>query len=180
MKRFFIILMCFVCITAKAQNYITNLDDTALLGTWNVVGQLGNFKFDYEYDGKAAKSIQFSDGNYTTITFVDGINTTNCTFKGYWISTAQTDKYFLHLAPWNSAQSIINFRIVSFDNGAMTLTTYDNNGTLYLEKDNAAAIRSTKTDNVIKGKTYTLNGTQLPSGDDAKGVIIQNGKKVIK
>lgn len=180
MKRILLTAACLVCLVANAQNYITDLDDVALLGTWNVTGFVGDFKFDYDYRGKEIKAIQFSDGNYTKIVFADGANDLDLIFKGYWISSAQTDKYFLHLSPWFSSQSIVNFRVTAFDGGNMTLTAYDNNGTLYLKKNDAAAVRAAQIDTTNNAKAYTLDGVELPTPNNVRGVIIQGGKKIIK
>lgn len=162
-------------LTANAQHYVIDLDELALLGTWNVTGSWGDFKFSKG----AMKTVQFSDGNYTKITFEDGTQTVDWIFKGFWVTMSKTDKCFLHLFPWNSGESIVNFKIQDFDNNEMTLTTYDGKGTIILSKDTSAGVSAARID-APAGKAYSLNGTELPTPDAAKGVVIQGGKKIVK
>lgn len=175
-KTCLVFVLALACLTANAQNCVEWLDEIELLGTWNVTGSFGTFK----YPNKGTmQSVQFSDGNYTKITFLDGMKTVDWIFKGYWITTAKTNNFLLHLLPWNSDESIVNFRIAEFADGVMTLSTYDGNGTIYLSKDTSAGVEAARMD-APKGKTHTPNGVELPTPDAAKGVIIQEGKKILR
>lgn len=176
MKRIlFALALVLATLTANAQHYVIDLDEIALLGTWNVTGSFGQFKFNKG----SIKAFQFADGNYTKITFEDGTQTTDWIFKGYWITTVKTNNCLLHLLPWNGGESIVNFKIQDFEGDAMTLTTYDGAGTIVLAKDTSAGVRATRTD-APKGKAYGLNGVELPTPDAATGIVIQNGKKVAR
>ena len=178
MKRiWFVFSLVLLCSLGKAQNYVIDLDDTALLGTWAVSGSFGTFP--YESKGEI-KSIRFSDGNYTTVTFLDGTQTVDWIFKGYWVTTAKTNNCFLHLLPWNSGESLVNFRIAEFDNGTMTLKTYDGAGTIILAKDASAGVSAARIDAPFGGKAYTLGGVELQTPDTATGIVIQGGKKVVR
>lgn len=177
MKKLYLALtLVLVCLTANAQNYIFGLDELELLGTWNVTGSFGTFNGQSR---GAMQSVQFADGNYTKFTYLDGTETVDVFFKGYWVTVAKTDKYFLHLLPWNGNESIVNFRIKEFADGSMTLTTYDGNGTIILAKDTSAGVNVARMD-APKGKAYGLNGTELPTPDAATGIVIRDGRKVVQ
>ena len=97
MKKLYLVLtLALVCLTANAQNYIFGLDELELLGTWNVTGSFGTFNGQSR---GAMQSVQFADGSYTKFTYLDGTETVDVFFKGYWVTVAKTDKYFLHLLP---------------------------------------------------------------------------------
>lgn len=170
MKRIlFALTLIAATLTANAQT------DIELLGTWNITGSWGDFKFNKG----TIKAFQFADGNYTKITFVDGTQTIDWIFKGYWITTVKTNNCLLHLLPWNSDESIVNFKIQDFEGGAMTLTTYDGKGTIILAKDTSAGVDAARMD-APKGKAYGLNGVELPTPNAATGIVIRDGKKVVK
>ncbi len=170
MKRIlFALTLIAATLTANAQT------DIELLGTWNITGSWGDFKFNKG----TIKAFQFADGNYTKITFSDGTQTVDWIFKGYWLSTTTANDCFLHLLPWNSDESIVNFKIQDFEGDAMTLTTYDGKGTIILTKDTSAGVNAARTE-APTGKAYGLNGTELPTPDAAKVIVIQDGKKIIK
>ena len=178
MKRIYLVFaLALLTMTANAQNYVIDLDEIALLGTWNVSGSFGSFRFN---DKGTIKTIEFADGNYTKFTYLDGTETVDVFFKGYWVTVAKTDKYFLHLLPWNGNESILNFRISEFDNGTMTLKTYDGAGTIILAKDTSAGVSAARMDAPANGKAYSINGVELPTPDAATGIVIQGGKKILK
>lgn len=167
------IMLLTVSLTANAQ--IENLDEIELLGTWNVSGSFGAFSYQ---DRGAIQAIEFSDGGYTRLTFLDGLQTVDWFFKGYWITSAKANNYLLHLLPWNGGESIVNFRIKEFADNTMTLTAYNGNGTIILSKDTSVGVRSVSTDAGENSKAYLLNGSVAP--ENSKGVVISDGKKVIR
>lgn len=178
MKRYLIMLMCLVCMTANAQNCITDLDDTTIAGTWNADITTGDFNtsFDSEYWDNKPIGLTLNDGGYSIISFANG---SQWFFKGYWVTTSPNGKSFLHLTPWNSGQGNVNFRIAKFDNGKMILYTYNGNGKIELSKDTSSGV-SAACVNVANTKAYTLDGVELPKNKNVKGVIIQGGKKIVK
>lgn len=178
MKRIYLVFaLVLLTMTANAQNYVIDLDEIALLGTWNVSGSFGSFRFN---DKGTIKTIEFADGNYTKITFANGTQSVDWIFKGYWITTVKTNNCLLHLLPWNIGESVLNFRISEFDNGTMTLKTYDGAGTIILAKDTSASVSAAWMDAPDNGKAYGLNGVELSTPDAAIGIVIQGGKKILK
>ncbi len=175
MKRVFLSLLVFVfAFSVKAQNYIWQLDEIEMQGTWEVVSVSGQFKgFDYEYRDKIPVSFTFADGNYTSINYSDN----TWFFSGYMITTASTGKYFLHMTARANGSSA-NFWIYEFDNGNMTLKSYDNMGEIKLVKQNSTNINSVQTEQNSNSKIYSVNGMEL--SEPVKGINIQNGKKFIK
>lgn len=172
-KLLFTIALLTLGMNASAQ--VENLDEEALIGNWTVTDMIGQFgSFNNEDRNKTATSVTFTDGNYTTMAFSDHTSTM---FKGFWISRGQTDKYYLHLAPWNSGNCFINFRILQFNNGIMQIANYDYTGTMTLTKDGSAGIRSVRSD-ATDGKAYRLDGT--PATNSTKGLIIKDGTKTIR
>lgn len=74
--------------------------------------------------------------------------------------------------------SSANFWIYEFDNGNMTLKSYDNTGEIKLVKQNSTNINSVQTEQNSNSKIYSVNGMEL--SETVKGINIQNGKKFIK
>ena len=183
-KTCLVFVLALACLTANAQNYVEWLDEIELLGTWNVTGALGNEtpgtswqRLKLHYPGSFV-SFQFTDGNYTKIIVRDGIKTTDYTFRGYWVTKSNTNNCLLHLLPGNS-ESIVNFKVTEFNDNSLTLATYDDSGTITLSKDTSAGVEAARMD-APKGKAHTLNGVELPTPDASKGVIIQEGKKILR
>lgn len=169
-------LFLVIGIAANAQTYIDDLDEENLLGAWNVTSMTGTFSsFSSEDRNKTVKSIAFEDGSMTTISFTDGSYTI---YKGFWVSVGRSDRYYIHMLPWNSGNWLVNFRVLQFHNNVLTLVSYDRMGTLYLTKQETNGISSAKADAPLNGKTYTLNG--MEASDGASGIVIQNGKKTIR
>lgn len=166
------ILLMSAAMTANAQ--ISNLDEIELVGKWDVYGFGGtysNIPFEYRY-GNTPKYLTLSDGDYTVFKFPKN----DWVFKGYWLSHTDTGKYILHLLPWNSDNSIVNFVVTKFDNDELYLTTYDGKGWVEFRKsDNTDGIQSVSADSKGNGKAYNLSGLEV--NENAKGVIIKNGKK---
>lgn len=167
------------CLTVKAQNYIVNLDDITISGEWNLASTEIPMDFikslnAYEYD--IPLKIVLNDSGNSYIVLGSGMS---WMFKGYWVTTAQTGKYFLHMMPYNSDESIVNFHIVQFDNGKMVLDTYKGNDRVEFSKDTSLGVPATRMD-AKTGKTYNLDGVELETPNNAKGVIIQDGKKILR
>ena len=172
MKKTILMLVCLVLgMDVKAQNQIVDLDDIALLGTWDVHTSNGEFM----HEMKVPTNYTFTDGSYTVIGFLDN---SQWFFKGYWLSTAPNGRCFLHLIPWNSGESTVNFRIQMFDNGQMILRTYDGKDEMLLYRRDNSGVRSVSVDSATNGKAYLLNGSVAP--ENSKGIVIQDHKKVIR
>lgn len=174
-----LLVLCLVCLPgfASAQKTVGWCDEIEMLGTWEVTCYAGDFKsLPYDYRELTPVSVTFSDGNYTTFNY-DG---QTLIFKGYWITTAKTDNCFLHLMPWNGNESIVNFRIQHFDNGFMVLRSYDGAGRIELKQvADPSAVRSTRA-SPSKGNAYGLDGVLIPSPENARGVVIEAGKKILR
>ncbi len=163
--------MLLFALTANAQ--ISNLDEMELVGKWDVYGFGGtysNIPFEYRY-GNTPKYLELKDGNYTLFKFPKN----DWIFKGYWLSHTETGKYILHLLPWNSDNSIVNFVVTKFDNDELHLQTYDGNGWVEFRKSQTNGIENVSMDSETNGKAYDLNGIEV--SDNTKGIIIRNGKK---
>lgn len=175
MKQFMILAALIIFgLTANAQ--ISNLDEIELQGNWEVIGFGGEFSnINVEYRGNTPKTLELKDGNYTIFRFPN----TDWIFKGYWLSTTQSGKYILHLLPWNGDESILNFVITKFDGGLLSVTTYDGNGWIEFKKQDISGIKQIPT-NGTYNKTYTISGIEVTDTETAKGVLIQNGKKVFR
>lgn len=171
MNKIITTILLLFAITANAQ--ISNLDEIELLGKWDVYGFGGtysNIPFEYRY-GNTPKYLEFKDGNYTLFKFPKN----DWIFKGYWLSHTETGKYILHLLPWDSGNSIVNFVVTKFDNDELYLQTYDGKGWVEFRKSKTDGIENVSVDSETNGKAYDLNGIEV--GDNAKGIIIRNGKK---
>lgn len=178
MKRCLLFMMALFSLTANAQNFIIDLDNEELQGTWVVTSVTGVFNnIGYEYAGKTPAVIKLKDGNYTYIEFTDG---SQCIYKGYWLSSGNTGKYYLHLSPYNGGNTILNFRILQFQNGVLTLVTYDRMGTMYLHKDDSSNVSAARVDSSEDGKCYNLAGVELKTPNATKGIVILDGKKVLR
>lgn len=163
-----------VRMTISAQNYIDDLDNESLVGTWEVTSMSGTFRnFQYEDKEKTVSTIKFEDGQYTMMTFTDGSQTM---FRGYWVSCVRTDRYYLHMYPWNSS-SIVNFRVLQFHEGVLTLVSYDRMGTMYLKKQETNDVASVRAEAKTDTTTYNMAGVPVPKS--TKGIIIQDGKKLL-
>lgn len=153
-----------------------NLDEISLQGSWKVIGFFGQFKnLDHSYKGDTPKSLCLSDGKYTKLCFRD----TDIVYKGYWLSSSPTGKYFLHLLPWNGGEPIFNLEIKKFYDGYMYVETYDGKGWIELEKSIPAAIENTIADKDKTYKTYSVSGVLVSDPKMVNGVVIKNGKKIL-
>lgn len=160
--------------SAKAQ-YVSNLDEIELLGTWKVTAANG----DIMGISDIVTSFTFNDGKDSFIEFsqnhVERVPV-------YIVGGTATGRYTLHLIRKTdydgySGISSLNFEVYQFGNNTMTLRTYDKSVTIKMTKQSASSVSSVKADAKASGKAYTLEG--MPATDATKG-IIQNGKKKIR
>lgn len=172
--------------SANAQ-WITSLDEMAMLGKWEVTAISGTFpEFQNEYRSEYPIWIEFNNRKSTNVAFTDNNgNETIEQYAGYWIGGTTTGHYTLHLLynrQYNSTytgMSLQNFVIGLFDSNQMTLRTFDNSGSINLRKvANESAVRSVPADSIATSRAYRVDGT--PATDDTKGVVIQNGKKAVR
>lgn len=161
--------------SAKAQ-YVTNLDEIELLGTWNVTDVNGEIMGISD----VVTSMTFNDGKDSFVEFsqnhVERVPV-------YIVGGTATGRYTLHFLKTLGYDgyhglSSINFEVYQFGNNTMTLRTYDKSVTIKLEKQSASSVSSVKADAKASGKVYTLDG--MNATDTTKGIIIQNGKKKIR
>lgn len=168
--------------SAQQFDYVHWLDDAKIQGRWEVTDY--NEYYDkglpYEYRGLTPGLLQLTDGPYTALCF-RGNPAYICNFKGYWITCGNTNSYFLHLLPWNSAESIVNFVVTKFENDILKLETYDRKGLIVFARvKEENAVRSVPADTTANAKAYNLGGVELPTPDAAKGIVIQGGKKTVR
>lgn len=177
-KIFFLFAFLTIGMMAKAQ-YVANLDEIELLGTWNVTTTNGEIMVSDRPE--TVSSITFNDGWNSFMTFESNRSTI---IPVYIVSGTATGRYTLHLIrdkEYNSdytGLSSLNFEVYQFGNNTMTLRTYDKSVTIKLEKQSASSVSSVKADAKTSGKAYTLDG--MNATDTTKGIIIQNGKKKIR
>ena len=176
MKKYAAILaLCFLCVLPSFSQF-KNLDEINLQGDWKVVGFFGQFKnLNHTYQGNAPKSLRLSDGNYTMLNFSDA----DIIYKGYWLSSSPTGKYFLHLLPWNGGEPLFNLEIKKFYDGYMYVETYDGKGWIELEKSVPAAVENTTADKSNTSKTYSVSGVLVSDSKMVNGVVIKNGEKFL-
>lgn len=188
MKRnLFALALALFTLTANAQ-WIANLDEIEMLGRWEVVQVNGGFpEFNSDYHPQFPTAIEFNNRNYTYVWFTDyNDNAVSERFAGYFVGGTATGRYTLHFLSrkeYNSdytGLSLINFWIKHFDGQNMTISTYDGENYIRLQKIDASAVRSVAADSTSNGKAYDLNGVELPTPDAAKGIVIQGGKKVVR
>lgn len=163
-------------LSAKAQ-YVSNLDEIELLGTWDVTDVNGEIMGISDI----VTSMTFNDGKDSFVEFsqnhVERVPV-------YIVGGTATGRYTLHLIrryEYNSdytSLSSLNFEVYQFGNNTMTLRTYDKSVTIKLEKQSTSSVSSVKADAKASGKAYTLDGKNAT--DTTKGIIIQNGKKKIR
>lgn len=174
-KIFFLFAFLTIGMMAKAQ-YVANLDEIELLGTWNVTEVNGEIMGVSD----VVTSMTFNDGKDSFVKFsqnhVERVPV-------YMIGGTATGRYTLHFLRTLDYDgylglSSINFEVYQFGNNTMTLRTYDKSVTIKLEKQSASSVSLIKADAKASGKTYTLDG--MNATDTTKGIIIQNGKKRIR
>lgn len=175
MKKLLSLLLLICSLSVNAQ--INNLDEIELLGKWDVIGFGGTFSnipFEYRY-GNTPKYLLFSDGNYTRFYFPNN----DWIFKGYILSHTETGKYILHLFPWDSANSIVNFIVTKFDDNELYLTTYDNKGWIEFRKSSSTdGIVKTSISQSTNTKTYNLSGVEVDK--NTLGIVVKNGNKILQ
>ena len=174
-KILFLFAFLVLGVTAKAQ-YVSNLDEIELLGTWKVTAANG----DIMGISDIVTSFTFNDGKDSFVEFsqnhVERVPI-------YIVGGTATGRYTLHLmrkVDYDGYLGIssVNFEVYQFGNNTMTLRTYDKSVTIKLEKQSASSVSSVKADAKASGKAYTLAG--MTATDTTKGIIIQNGKKKIR
>lgn len=166
----------FIGMSANAQ-YVSNLDEIELLGTWNVTDMNGEITIAGEPE--TITSITFNDGKNSYLYF-DG-NTVEA-IQVYTVGGTATGCYTLHLLKTIGYDgyhglSSVNFEICQFGNNTMTLRTYDKNVTIKLKKQTASSVSSVEAVTETNDKTYTVDGVEATV--NTKGIVIQDGKKHI-
>lgn len=158
--------------SAKAQ-YVSNLDEIELLGTWDVTDVDGEIMGISDI----VTSMTFNDGKDSFVEFsqnhVERVPV-------YIVGGTATGRYTLHFLKTLGYDgyhglSSVNFEVYQFGNNTMTLRTYDKSVTIHLKKQTASSVSSVEADAKASGKAYTLGG--IETTPTAKGIVIQDGKK---
>ncbi len=163
--------------SAKAQ-YVSNLDEIELLGTWDVTNVNGEIMVSGHPETVA--SITFNDGKNS---FVNFESNSSAIIPVYTVGGTATGRYTLHLIrryEYDSdytGLSSLNFEVYQFGNNTMTLRTYDKSITISLKKQTASSVSSVEANAKASGKAYTMNGVE--TSPSTKGIVIQDGKKRI-
>ena len=193
MKKILIgIMLMLLSISAKAQ-IIEDLNSISILGKWNVTNITGNEAFFFNRYGfdvicTRPKIIEFKypdnggSNTYCKVTFTGGDETAECYYDGYWIEGGGSINgdvtCVLHIwYKWDSPE-IYNLKVDYYNGTQMTLSTYDGNNIMFLERESYAGVESVETDNEPEDdKIFSTNGMQLK--EPMKGIIIKGGKKYI-
>ena len=175
MKKFYLLLMLSLAsLSIKAQFYTDDLDWGTLQGRWNVTSYSGVFNDFYS----EPSYIAFRGMEKYERTSIGG---TLGDYKGYWISSGNTGRYYLHFMPRsNGDANILTFLIESFHNGVLTLVTRDGLGRMDLQKEDTSSVSSTKKNAKTNGKAYDINGIEISDPNSTKGIVIQDGQKVLR
>lgn len=161
-------------LSAKAQ-YVSNLDEIELLGTWDVTDVNGEIMGLSDI----VTSMTFNDGKDSFVEFsqnhVERVPV-------YIVGGTATGRYTLHFLKTLGYDgyhglSSVNFEVYQSGNNLMTLRTYDKSVTIKLKKQTTNGISATTAAQKQSGKAYTLDG--METTPTAKGIIIQDGKKHI-
>ena len=175
-KILFLFAFLALGMSAKAQ-YVSNLDEIELLGTWKVTAANG----DIMGISDIVTSFTFNDGKDSFVEFsqnhVERVPI-------YIVGGTATGRYTLHLmrkVDYDGYLGIssVNFEVYQFGNNTMTLRTYVAGQTVWIQNEPyvVAGVVSREKDKA-SGKAYTLDG--MTATDTTKGIIIQNGKKKIR
>lgn len=193
MKKILIgIMLMLLSISAKAQ-ILEDLNSISILGKWNVTNITGNEAFFFNRYGfdvicKRPKIIEFKypdnggSNTYCKVTFTGGDETAECYYDGYWIEGGGSINgdvtCVLHIwCKWGSPE-IYNLKVDYYNGTQMTLSTYNGNNIMFLERESYAGVESVETDNEPEDdKIFSTNGMQLK--EPMKGIIIKGGKKYI-
>ncbi len=188
MKKYLITLALLTLGMGASAQWISGLDEIEMQGHWTVTSVNGGFpEFASEYHPQYPTAIDFNNRNYTYVWFTDynGREAYEM-YAGYFVGGTATGRYTLHLLSrkeYNSdytGLSLANFWIKHFDGQNMTISDYDGDSYIKLQKVDAANVRSIPADTTANAKAYNLSGAELPTPDAAKGIVIQNGKKTVR
>lgn len=187
MKKFYLLLMLSLAsLSIKAQNYMDDLDCVKLQGTWVVTSVTGTFKGGFwgiNSGTSLPSSIQFNDDNYTRLIYESGYI---LNYKGYFISAAfgNTGKFCIHFVQTAISSSydsrFINLQIEQFRGDTMTLASYDGSARMELRKEDTSFVSSAKATETTNGKAYDINGIEISDPNSTKGIVIQDGQKVLR
>ena len=174
-KLLMIIAFIALGMSAKAQ-YVSNLDEIELLGTWKVTAANG----DIMGISDIVTSFTFNDGKDSFVEFAQNHVER---VPVYIIGGTATGRYTLHLIRKTDYDgymgiSSVNFEIYQFGNNTMTLRTYDKSVTIKMTKQTPSNVSAITVETTKDNKAYTING--MEATDTTKGIIIQNGKKTIR
>lgn len=183
-------LLVLFSLASKAQ-FITGLDEVALLGGWSTVAYAENADNIWpSMQNKRLVGIRFSDDGITNITVQDNNFGAShlISYYGYIICGTATGKYTLHFIQqadsetWDYVTPQLNFVISSFDGEKITLTSYDGKHGMILRKNDSGI--NDVIDNISESPEastiYNINGTKIEN-PTAPGVYIRsNGDKFIQ
>lgn len=162
---------------------ISDLDEVAMLGTWNIIESEGSFS---NLHGCTPLSITFNDGKKSYFKFNPEDREPYFYIGqiiGYWIGGSATGKYTLHFFntmdyDGSGGWSLINFVISDFRAGQMTLQSYDGTASMTLVKE-GASVNSLPSDDLEGTVVYDINGIEVDSPTTPGVYVRSNGEKFI-
>lgn len=166
-KVFIIMMMALMSLGAQAQTFYGKVDETDLLGSWEVTSISGSYPytsyyvplgFKFGYDGSCQKVISPNE---------------SLTFRAFFISNG--DKLHIIDCYWNMICEA--YIVKEFDTETMVLNSLDKICTIELKKTSTSIYSARMNSEKNKdGDKYTIQGLKT---EDPEGIYIQNGKKFI-
>lgn len=166
-KVFMVMVMALMSLGAQAQTFYGKVDETDLLGSWEVTSIAGTYPytqnyvpigFKFGYDGSCQKVISKNE---------------SLTFRAFFISNG--DKLHIIDCYWNMICEA--YIVKEFDEETMVLSSLDKICTISLKKTStsvySARMNSTQNND---GTKYNVQGVKV---EDPEGIYIQNGQKFI-
>lgn len=183
MKKLFLFFSILFAMSANAQN----IDETELLGKWNVSSKTGTLPLDIiNFTGFVFGYTTFTDDYYRKYDYSGYITGYEKDYGDKGSADAEdvpiTDFFIsnndkLHIGvTWES--TVLRFIIESLTETSMTLKTYDGQCSISLTKDNSAAVRSTIINHTDDTSIYNLAGKKVKK-ITSDGVYIKMGQKNI-
>lgn len=189
MRKLILLFIFAVCCTLSKAQFITGLDEVALLGTWAVQGYAEDADNVWSsMQNKRLSGIKFADDGITSITVQDDNASRSyvISFYGYIIGGTATGKYTLHFIQqaesetWDYVTPQLNFVITSFDSESITLTSYDGKHGVIMQKYNSGVENVSADRPETSSLLYDFNGLAVKN-PTTHGIYIQgDGKKIIK
>ena len=167
-KVFFILIAALMSLGAQAQSvgYMGTIDETDLIGTWDVSSVSGTYPYNRT---KTPTQFKFSsDGSFTEIRDYTSAEQ----FRAFFITNGNK----LHI---NSGYNNFNAKAFIIEdyytNSYMTLKSLDRTFTMHLNKT-TSSVNAARYEVVGDSAMHNLQGIKI---DSPEGIYIQNGKKFV-